>query len=157
MSSKTVQTAHDAAVLPRIRELEADGLSLRQIAEQLQADGFPTPRAGKQWNHIAVKRILERAAARIPTPEDTVTLEGPVTVTANGVTLSGPVTIHGATHVNGTSRETAPEASSIIDHVDTPTLLALALPSGRSPCPLPPAPGESIYELIQSSLFRRRV
>ena len=156
MSSKTVQAAHDAAILPRIRELEADGLSLRQIAEQLQADGFPTPRAGKQWNHIAVKRILERAAARTPTPEDTVTLKGPVTVTANGVTLSGPVTIHGATHVNGTARETVPEASSIIDHVDTPTLLALMLPPARSSFPLPPAPGEPVYELIQSSLFRKR-
>ena len=157
MSSKTVQAAHDAAVLPRIRELETDGLSLRQIAEQLQAEGFPTPRAGKQWNHIAVKRILERAAARTPTPEDTVTLEGPVTVTANGVTLSGPVTIHGTTLVNGGDRAKESASSGIIDHIDTPTLLALALPSGRSSCPLPPAPGESVYELIQSSLFRKRV
>ena len=156
MSSKTVQGAHDAAVLPRIRELEADGLSLRQIAEQLQAEGFPTPRPGKQWNHIAVKRILERAAARASTPEDTVTLRGPVTVTANGVTLSGPVTIHGTTHVNGAAQETEPAAAGIIDHVDTPTLLALALPPGRSPCPLPSASGESIYDLIQSSLLRRR-
>lgn len=157
MSSKTVQAAHDAAVLPRIRELEADGLSLRQIAEQLQTDGFPTPRAGKQWNHIAVKRILERAAARTPTPEDTVTLQGPVTVTANGVTLSGPVTIHGATHVNGGDRTKEPASSGIIDHIDTPTLLALALPRHRSASSLPPAPGESVYELIQSSLFRRRI
>ena len=157
MSSKPVQTAHDAAVFPRIRELEAEGLSLRQIAEQLQAEGFTTPRPGKQWNHIAVKRILERAAARAPTPEDTVTLKGPITVTANGVTLSGPVTIHGTTHVNGAAHETESAGGGIIDHVDTPTLLALALPSGRSPRPLPPAPGESIYELVQSSLFRRRV
>ena len=157
MSSKTIQTAHDAAVLPRIRELEAEGLGLRQIAEQLQAEGFTTPRPGKQWNHIAVKRILERAAARAPTPEDTVTLSGPVTVTANGVTLSGPVTIHGTTHVNGTAPEPEAGRGRIIDHVDTPTLLALAPPPGRSPCPLPPASGESVYELIQSCLFRRRV
>lgn len=134
MSSKPVQTAHDAAVLPRIRELEAEGLSLRQIAEQLQAEGFPTPRPGKQWNHIAVKRILERAAARAPTQADPVTLKGPVTVTAAGVTLSGPVTISGTTHVNG-----SPPAleSSLIERPDTATLLAL--------------------QLSGSSLFRRRV
>lgn len=157
MSSKTAQTAHDAAVLPRIRELQAEGRSLRQIAEKLQAEGFPTPRRGKEWNHIAVSRILERAAALAPPPEDTVTLKGPVTVTANGVTLSGPVTIHGTTHVNGTEHETESPGSGLIDHVDTPTLLALAPPHGQSRYPLPPAPGETVYELIQSSLFRRRV
>ena len=35
MSSKPVQTAHDAAVLPRIRELEAEGLGNILITEEL--------------------------------------------------------------------------------------------------------------------------
>ena len=61
MGHTTTQARHDAAVLPGIRDLEAAGLSLREIADQLQADGFPSPRRGSQWSHIAVIRILERA------------------------------------------------------------------------------------------------
>ena len=59
--SKPAQARHDAATLPRIRDLEADGLSLRQIADQLQQDGIPSPGGVGKWSHIAVKRILERA------------------------------------------------------------------------------------------------
>lgn len=59
MNSK--QAEHDRAVLPRIRELKAEGRSLREIADHLQDEGVPPPRRGGQWNHKAVDRILARA------------------------------------------------------------------------------------------------
>ena len=53
-------------VMMRLSYLESGiskllGLSLREIADQLQADGFPSPRRGSQWSHTAVIRILARA------------------------------------------------------------------------------------------------
>ena len=62
----TKQARHDAAVLPRIHALKAEGRSLREIAEQLQQDGVPTARRGGQWNHSAVGRILDRAERTRP-------------------------------------------------------------------------------------------
>ena len=62
----TKQARHDAAVLPRIQALKAEGWSLREIAEQLQQDGVPPPRRGGQWNHSAVGRILDRAERARP-------------------------------------------------------------------------------------------
>ena len=55
------QAQHDAAVLPRIHELQAEGRSLRDIAAHLQQEGVPPPRRGGRWNHSAVGRILARA------------------------------------------------------------------------------------------------
>ena len=52
------QAEHDRTVLPRIRELMAEGRSLRGIAQQLEDDGVPTARPGGRWTHIAVGRIL---------------------------------------------------------------------------------------------------
>ena len=64
MNSK--QAEHDRAVLPRIRELKAEGRSLREIADHLQDEGVPTARRGGQWNHKAVDRILARAEQTQP-------------------------------------------------------------------------------------------
>lgn len=60
------QAEHDRTVLPRIRELMAEGRSRREIAQQLQQDGIPTARRGGQWTHIAVGRILDRAERTPP-------------------------------------------------------------------------------------------
>lgn len=65
------QAQHDHAALPRIRELKAEGRSLREIADQLQKEGVPPPPRGRQWHHKAVDRILARAATRpeeVPPP-----------------------------------------------------------------------------------------
>ena len=62
----TKQARHDAAVLPRIHALKAEGRSLREIADLLQQDGVPPPRRGGQWNHSAVGRILDRAERARP-------------------------------------------------------------------------------------------
>ena len=60
------QAEHDRTVLPRIRELMAEGRSLRRIAQQLEDEGFPTARPGGRWTHIAVGRILGRAERTPP-------------------------------------------------------------------------------------------
>ena len=60
------QAEHDRTVLPRIRELKAEGRSLRGIAQQLEDDGVPTARPGGRWTHIAVGRILGRAERTPP-------------------------------------------------------------------------------------------
>ena len=62
------QAQHDAAVLPRIQELQAEGRSLREIADRLQQEGVPPPRRGGRWTHTAVTRILNRTDH--PRPEE---------------------------------------------------------------------------------------
>ncbi len=158
MSKKMDQARHDAAVLPRIRDLEAGGLSLRQIAEQLQADGFPTPGGRGQWSYMAVQRILERAAKPPPGGGQAAPkTQPPVTITVNGPVHTNVPVAHqagGQVTIQVSGQPSAPETKpptprvgdSLVQVVDPATLVML-----------PPAPGDSVYELIQSSLLRRRV
>jgi DNA invertase Pin-like site-specific DNA recombinase len=64
-ASAAVRTAkaneRAADVSPIIRELQAQGASLRRIAADLTARGIPTPR-GSEWTAMAVKRAAERTA-----------------------------------------------------------------------------------------------
>jgi DNA invertase Pin-like site-specific DNA recombinase len=53
--------AFAASVAPTIRELQAEGLSLRQVAARLVEKGIRTAQGG-QWTPTAVKNVLERAA-----------------------------------------------------------------------------------------------
>ena len=97
MANKQDQAKHDASVLPRIQALENEGKTLRQIADQLEAEGHPSPARGRKWSHNAVKRILERAKQPQPAPStvqisDPVTVRGPLIVTGP-VTITGPVTM----------------------------------------------------------------
>lgn len=51
-----------ADVLPVIQEKQKQGaVTLREIAEALNAEGTPAPRGG-EWSAIQVKRVLDRAA-----------------------------------------------------------------------------------------------
>jgi DNA invertase Pin-like site-specific DNA recombinase len=50
-----------ADLAPLVRELRAQGLSLRQIAGRLDEEGHTT-RSGKPWNPVQVARVLELAA-----------------------------------------------------------------------------------------------
>jgi hypothetical protein len=51
---------YQADVLPVIQEKQRQGaVTLRQIAEALNADGTPAPRGG-EWSAVQVKRILDR-------------------------------------------------------------------------------------------------
>lgn len=52
----------DEATIARAVALKAEGLTLRQVAEQLTADGFKTLKGGK-WEAMTVKRLLARAGA----------------------------------------------------------------------------------------------
>lgn len=49
-------------LLPMLAEMKADGLSLRDIAQRLNADG-QTTRRGKPWNPVQVARVVGRAAS----------------------------------------------------------------------------------------------
>ena len=49
----------DAATIARAAELKGQGLTLRQVAEQLTAEGFQTLRGGR-WEAMTVKRLLDR-------------------------------------------------------------------------------------------------
>jgi hypothetical protein len=48
-------------VVARIRREHADGVSLAEIARQLNRDGIPTGQGGRQWWPSAVRAILLRA------------------------------------------------------------------------------------------------
>ena len=49
-------------LVPIVAALRAEGLSLRQIADRLNAEGHTT-RRGKPWNATQVARVLERAGS----------------------------------------------------------------------------------------------
>ena len=49
----------EAEVVERIRQLRADGLSLRKIADALNAESAPT-RTGAPWSKMMVKAVLDR-------------------------------------------------------------------------------------------------
>ena len=120
MSTKLDQTQHDSAVLPRIRDLEAGRLSLRQIADQLQADGFPSPGGQRQWSYVAVKRILDRAGTASPDTPDTPTHPSQK-VPPLVITVTGPVTTHGPMAVGGgevTIKVCAPPSPPNAPHPD---------------------------------------
>lgn len=50
----------DAATISRALELKGQGLTLRQVAEKLTAEGFQTLKGGR-WEAMTVKRLLDRA------------------------------------------------------------------------------------------------
>ncbi len=50
-----------ADLLPMIRQLRTDGLTLQAVADRLNADGHTT-RTGKAWGQVQVKRVLDRAS-----------------------------------------------------------------------------------------------
>jgi DNA invertase Pin-like site-specific DNA recombinase len=63
--TEALQKAADgfaASVAPMMRQMQASGASLRQIAAAMAADGIRTARGG-QWTAMAVKNVLDRVAA----------------------------------------------------------------------------------------------
>src|SRR5579872_2001094 len=58
-SARADQAAAD--VIPTIREIQAVGASLRQVAAELDRRGILTPR-GSKWTAAAVKRAIKRTA-----------------------------------------------------------------------------------------------
>lgn len=56
-----VPDAQEQAVVARIKALAANGASLREIAAQLEAEGFRTKRGGDRWHANQVRRVLMRA------------------------------------------------------------------------------------------------
>jgi hypothetical protein len=58
-SEKSAQRAQDLG--PTIRDLQASGASLREIAAALNARKIPTARGG-EWSAVQLKRVLDRAA-----------------------------------------------------------------------------------------------
>lgn len=61
MKAKAIRETKQPTKLART--LRRQGLSLREIARELNDGGFVT-RTGKAWNHVQVKRILDRALTR---------------------------------------------------------------------------------------------
>jgi hypothetical protein len=62
--TEAIQKAADglaASVSPMVREMQGNGLTLREIAGKLASDGTRTAR-GSQWTATAIKNILDRAA-----------------------------------------------------------------------------------------------
>ena len=56
-----VEVEHEQAVLARMRALQKSGRSIRQIAEELNADAVPAKREGSRWHPTTVSRALVRA------------------------------------------------------------------------------------------------
>lgn len=56
------EEAEEAAVVARIRELKADGVSVRRIADILTAEGLAT-KSGGRWHPTTVQRVIARRAS----------------------------------------------------------------------------------------------
>jgi DNA invertase Pin-like site-specific DNA recombinase len=52
----------EVSAIERVFALKAEGLSLRAIAAQLEAEGFATKRGGR-WQAETVRKVLARGAA----------------------------------------------------------------------------------------------
>ena len=65
--AKTVANAEAfaASVRPTIAALRAEGLTLRKIADRLNAQGLLTAR-GATWTAMQVQRVLRRSAEAVP-------------------------------------------------------------------------------------------
>jgi DNA invertase Pin-like site-specific DNA recombinase len=64
-ASRQAATEAYSDLIPTVQAMKAEGLTLRAIAERLNAEGHTT-RRGKPWNQVQVSRVLERAeAARV--------------------------------------------------------------------------------------------
>ena len=57
-----------APTLQRIRELQAQDLSLRDIAELFAAEGVPPPGRREKWTHTAVRSCLNQPASAPSAP-----------------------------------------------------------------------------------------
>ena len=60
---KVVDNAVEQAVVEEARRLRGNGMTLRQIAEELTARGIPTKNGKTRWTHQSVAAILNRPAA----------------------------------------------------------------------------------------------
>jgi DNA invertase Pin-like site-specific DNA recombinase len=58
-----IESAEEQTVLRLIKELRAEGISLRKIAAILTEKNCITKKGGTSWSHSTVQSILERAAA----------------------------------------------------------------------------------------------
>ena len=56
VNGKLIENVEEQAVISKIRELRANGLSLRKIAEKLNDEGIKT-KTGKAWNAMQISRI----------------------------------------------------------------------------------------------------
>ena len=56
VNGKLIENVEEQAVISKIRELRANGLSLRKIAEKLNDEGIET-KTGKAWNAMQISRI----------------------------------------------------------------------------------------------------
>lgn len=59
IKGKVVEYQAEIKVVTAVRQMRAQGLSLREIAENLSAIGVPTKCNGKKWHPEMVKRILQ--------------------------------------------------------------------------------------------------
>jgi len=57
---RTVPTK--AAILARLKELHSSGLSIRKIAERLNAENFPTLSGTEGWNTGTISKLLKKTA-----------------------------------------------------------------------------------------------
>lgn len=53
-----------AELVPHMAELREQGLTLRETAERLNAEGYTSAR-GNPWSHVQVKMVLDRAAVAV--------------------------------------------------------------------------------------------
>ena len=60
-SAEMTPQARKAALVARLRALQAEGLSHHAIAERLNAEGLPTLSGRGQWQRGTVGRLLAQA------------------------------------------------------------------------------------------------
>jgi hypothetical protein len=62
-SLPVIAPASRAVLIARLRQMRASGLSFQQIADQLYAEGVPTPSGGERWLKAMVHRLTAPSTA----------------------------------------------------------------------------------------------
>ena len=58
------EDAAEATVISRIMQMRQHGMTLREICDQLDADGIPTKKRKGKWQHTTVWRIVMKRVAK---------------------------------------------------------------------------------------------
>ncbi len=60
LNGELVEDEREQTTVARVRQLDAEGLSLRQIAERLEQEGL-RPKRGERWHPVQISRVLDGA------------------------------------------------------------------------------------------------
>jgi hypothetical protein len=135
--NRLARIEHDAIVAPLIRQLQAQGMSLRDIGMELAARCIRTRQGGLFWHKKQILRVLRRADAPVTVPDDRALAGETLPATEMSEPVTPAVEMHQMACTNAAHRHDAqhegavPQADDgVRDSAETETLPG----NGGTPC-----------------------